>query len=240
MVNKDLIKYIRENWMKYLEYISDISRGGKNSCSLVNIPSEMSFAFDAIVADMFSVNKKPMSVDMVDFDNQWIVFTEFKGGFYDKINDKTYVPQNCKYISNYLCPELKPFQKKRRESEKKELVSSIVQKAVEAYMFIHIFILPKCSDLANDTCQKIKLVIVYDGDIVDNAISIAKQYCKDTSLYENKVWIEQALKRFVNDSCVGVEDFYYDKIEVYDKYEYEARFKMSMSESLWNGIFGVT
>lgn len=222
MINKDLIKYIRENWMKYLEYVSDISRGGKNSCSLVNIPSGMAFGFDAIVADMFSVNRKPMSVDMVDFNNQWIVFTEFKGGFHDKVNDKNYVPQNCRYKSNYLCPELRPFQKKCREFDKKELLSSIVQKAVENYVFLHIFVLPKCNNLANGVCQKLKFVVVFDNDPVDDALRIDKKIYKKTQTYKNEQSIKQSLKRFIKSCDENVDDFYYDSIEVYDALEFEA------------------
>ena len=72
MINKDLIKYIRENWMKYLKYVSDISKGGKKPCSLVPVSSKMSFDFDSISEHLLPSCNKIASVDYVEFDGNII------------------------------------------------------------------------------------------------------------------------------------------------------------------------
>lgn len=221
MINKDIVSYIQGNWMKHLQYVSDISRGGKDSHCLVNIQSKMAFDFDAIVDGMSLKNKKPTSADMLDFDGQCIVFTEFKSGFHDKISEQTYIPRNCQYISNTLCPELLPYLKMCRELAKEDLRATIVKKAIETYVLLHALVMPQCCDLADDEYQKIKLVVVFDCDPNDKAIQISNKYRENTETCKNKKTLKEALKRFVNGKSTKVDDFYYDAVDVYDSFEYE-------------------
>lgn len=221
MIFKDVQKYAQSNWGTFLKSITECSRSYSNGVPLVVSDSKI-YCFDDISKTIYANNKLCASVDGIDFNENEILFIEYKSGFKQKITKENYKDSEksiCSHSKN-VCKYYWDLFFALRDKEKEELISNLKLKALDTYITFDKNIFPLCDDLQTGNL-KLRLIVVIDADEVDNMEdALGELSGKKTSSNNYFTKIKQSLSRFMLRPDAFENNYLYDSIDVYSVKEY--------------------
>ena len=195
---------------------TELSENDETGESLVN-NTNLGYDFDSISEGIFGTNKL-RSADSVIVKDDYIIFIEFKSGFKKRIHisnfDKSKWP--CKHAEPY-CSEGAEYFLKNQDLTAIEMIQSIQLKAVESFITLEKFIVPKCFEENNN--WKVKFVAVIDAvndiplDMYEAGLSELGG-CDEETLKENSiVSLKDSLKKYMKKNFNG-DGVLYDSVDV--------------------------
>lgn len=219
MLTKDLLSYAETNWRSFKTTVSVISENEHTHVPLVT-GDKLLFHFDKISESLYAKGKAPTSADGMEVTNKSVELIEFKSGFKRKTTKNNFDEKQawCN-DGKKVCTQYWELFFKEQEKEIAELISSIRFKAIESYITLEKYILPKCQY----SCQHIplKFLVVIDEEEVDSMEDTLAGLAGKEDIKDNHFSaIRSALRRLIGQRDANENEYYYDCIEVLSASDY--------------------
>lgn len=213
MITKDINSYLANNYICFLQPISEMSKSD-NGKILVKDDRKL-YNFDKITEELYQHNL-PESADGVYALKNKIFFVEYKSGFKRKITKENFkeTQMACPDDSKKFCRPYAELFFKNQKNEDKILYHSIHQKAVESFMTFMKEIVFKSEE---DQQSKELIFCVVVDDYVENMEDILNGLAKKSSDSNTIGSLRQSLSRFRK---AENKDYYYDDIKVLSPHEF--------------------
>ena len=211
-ITKDVRAYFSEKYKdgKFFVSFKELSKIRKDEY-LVEIKSK-GFNFDKIKEDIYGGKDSITSIDAVMFNNDEMVFIEFKSGVLDKNKNKgpsidnENTTQKCRNIRK----EWWAVFEKKRYKEKELIILDVRIKMLESLNILNDKILINCNNTTHGI-SKIKFILVVDSNILVNPILATKM----GNQKETVPTVYDEISKFYEIDKIG-ENLVFDEIDVMD------------------------
>ncbi len=214
MIQKDLERYAQNNWSELMAAVTELSSSGQGKPSLVTSDKKF-YNFDKIFGQLFAgQGSLPGSGDGLVFFRKSVCFVEFKSGFVQKITRNNYekAKMTCDETGEE-CAAYRDLFFKNQETERKELLSNLRQKALEIYLTLEKKILPLCEDTEP---RRLVFVVVIDDDPVNVEEDLLAELTGSQTVKDNRIAdIRRSLRRLAYQRDAAGNTYCYDEIEVH-------------------------
>ena len=225
MTNKNLPKYIQENWEHHKVTVTVASR---NQSGKPLVKSDRTvYNFDTLCDTLFSGRDNPCSADGIQVHGRNVDLIEFKSGFRQVITKKSFDRSKClcpKFDPPVYCSDYGDLLLKHQDKITAELIDSIKLKAVESYILLEKHFIPLCEEIDGARKVNINYVVVVDADGDDGIEDTLAELAGTEPDTDNKlIAIRSSLKRFLNRQDANGNSYLYDSIEVLSASDFACR-----------------
>ncbi len=227
MTTKDLHTYAVNNWGPFSKTITAVSDSGDGGSPLVESELQI-YHFDAICKSLFGEKYTPTSADGIAVTKRCIDLIEFKSGFKQRITKQNFNPEKwyCK-IAKKECKDGGELFLENQRHKIKELITNLRFKAIESYITLDRYILPRCKEGVAGASLNIRLIVVVDGDEVDEMEdTLAGLAGVEDSSNNCLASIRKAIKRLEKLCDMTGVTYYYDSIVVMSAQDFSNKLKM--------------